>query len=359
MKRLVMICTIIGCLLGLNMNVKADTNAEVMGTTNQENSLRIDERNGILLDIARFPMTKNQIEEVIDQMKPQKFSYLVLHLNDNEHVAFQSKLLGNTKAAGTLSATDLKEIVKYGSKHGILLVADFDTPGHCTELVKLIKKEHPNLAKKIIADDESLNYQNQTTVKFVEQIYSEINACFKEQPVSYILMGGDEVAGGIQNNSKLITYFNKLNAYENKHGFKTIVWNDALRKKNKLNKKITVVYWSQSGNMEEKRILKERAKKRANVTELKQHPLINANSVYNYFMMNKLDNETDVDEFVKNFKQNDPHNFNEINEKTMQNDAQTKQDNIKTSGQLVCLWEGESQKNNVKQIIDFVKKLNE
>ena len=76
-------------------------------------------------------------------------------------------------------------------------------------------------------------------------------------------------------------------------------------------------------------------------------------------MMNNLNDPAKVSEFVSNFKQNNPRNFDEINSQTLQNDAQTKQDNISTTGQLVCLWEGDQKEVTAEQIIEFVKLLNE
>lgn len=360
MKKILLALVTISLLLSIPIQVKADTtNAQVMQDNKQTDTNKISERNGILLDVARFPMDQKQICTVIDQMDPNKFSYLVLHLNDDSHVAIQLKNLKNKDTKDTLSASDLKAIVKHAKEHGIVVIPDFDTPGHCKALIKLIRKHHPYLAKKIVTDSETLNFSNKATIRFMKKIYAEINSIFQGQQVSYLLMGGDEVAGGINNNKKLVHYFNQLNQYENQHDFKTIVWNDALRKENKLSDKITVAYWSQSGNAEKKSDIKERKAKRATVTQLKDHPIINANSIYNYIMVDQLNNQTEVTNFIQNFKQNNPRNFNEIDTKTMKNNGQTLQSKVPTTGQLVCLWEGNPDQIKVEQIIDFVKKLNQ
>ena len=58
----------------------------------------------ILLDVARCPLAKYEIEQGYwRKCNPQRFSYLILHLNDDEHVTFQSKILGNVGAPNTLS----------------------------------------------------------------------------------------------------------------------------------------------------------------------------------------------------------------------------------------------------------------
>lgn len=346
-------------LLGMCLpaTVHAETNAQVMQQNKTIKTKKISERNGILLDVARYPMTVDQIYQVIDQINPQKFNYLVLHLNDNEQVAFKSKYIGNQKQKTGLTVDDLKEIVDYAARKQIMIVPDFDTPGHCTALIKLIKQNHPHLAKKIVNDAETLDFSHEATVKFVEKIYHEINQACANQTQQYMFMGGDEVAGGISNNRHLVRYFNQLNAYENKRNVKTIVWNDAVGKHNNLNKKITIAYWSQSGNTDDKQVLKSRAKSRATVSQLDKHPLINANSEYNYLMMDQLNNATETQRFINEFNQNQTNNFNEINQKTLQNDPQSTQKQVKSTGQLVCLWEGNPQKLPVQKVIEFVKNL--
>lgn len=341
------------------MTVLADTNSQTVQQNDQAKSKKISQRNGILLDVARYPMDKAAIKQVIDQMNPQKFSYLILHLNDDQHVAFQSKILGNQDDPNTLSASDIKEIVSYAKERQIMIVPDFDTPGHCEAFIKLVQKNHPKIAKKIISNQNTLDFSKKATIDFVKKIYQEINQAFKDQSNRYLMIGGDEVAGGIANNKQLVSYFNQLNKFENKQGYKTIVWNDNLKKKNKLNDNITVAYWSQSGNSSNQEVNKKRIKQRATVNELKQHPLINANSDYNYFMMNNLNNQAEVQRFIQNFWQNNPKNYNELDGKTLGNSGKSYQSKVSSTGQLVALWEGNSQVISTQQVIDFVKALNQ
>ena len=190
-----------------------------MQEENQTNAAKISERNGILLDVARCPLTKYEIEQVIAQMNPQRFSYLILHLNDDEHVTFQSKILGNVGAPNTLSAEDLQAITADARKHHIILIPDFDTPGHCKALLSLLSEHSPKLARKVKMDDDTLDYTNKQTIKLVEQINNELNKACSKQKYPYMMLGGDEVAGNGTHNESLMNYFNKLNAYENQKGF--------------------------------------------------------------------------------------------------------------------------------------------
>lgn len=112
----------------------------------------------------RTKMTKQEIEQVIDQMNPNRFSYLVLHLKDDDHVAFQSKILGNVVAPNTLSAEDLREITAKAKEHHIILVPDFDTPVHCKALISLLSKHSSKLARKVKMDSNTLDYTDKRTI---------------------------------------------------------------------------------------------------------------------------------------------------------------------------------------------------
>lgn len=131
------------------------------------------DENGILLDVARHPMNKGEIVQVIDQLNPDKFQYVVLHSNENERVAFQSPLLGNENDADVLSLNDLKDIIATAKQHGIQIVPGFDSPSHCGALLNLLNKSNSKLAHEITLDENTLDYTNNKTIKFMEQINDE------------------------------------------------------------------------------------------------------------------------------------------------------------------------------------------
>lgn len=357
MKRFKYILIAILCCFFAQGSVHAMTNQQVMQDGDQETAAKISERNGVLLDVARCPMTRQDIENVIDQMNPQKFSYLVLHLNDDEHVAFQSKLLGNVGAPNTLSTADLKAITQDAQKHHIMLVPDFDTPGHCKALLKLLNQNDPKLARKVQMDDNTLDYTSNQTIKFVKEIDGELNQACGDQKYPYLMMGGDEVAGGGTHNKALMRYFNKLNVYENQAGFRSIIWNDSVMKHNDLSDKITIAYWAQAGANTASGLLQKYFDDRATVADLVHHPLINANETYNYLNLSDLGNATFVKNFIDQFNQNDPQNFNLINNQTWTNNPDSYQKEVATDGQLICLWGDKDSKVDMTQLIQFFKNL--
>ena len=358
LKKIKIIIVTIFSLLLVPISVYAKTNQQVMQEENQTNAAKISERNGILLDVARCPLTKYEIEQVIAQMNPQRFSYLILHLNDDEHVTFQSKILGNVGAPNTLSTEDLQAITANARKHHIILIPDFDTPGHCEALLRLLNQHNPKLARKIRMDNQTLDYTNSQTVKFVKEIDGELSQACSDQKYPYLMMGGDEVAGSGTHNESLMNYFNKLNAYENQKGFRSIIWNDSIMKHNNLSNKITVAYWAQGGANTASGLLRKYFSDRATVADLIHHPLINANEAHNYLNISDLSDPAFVADFIKQFNQDNPQNFNLINNQNWTNNPDSYQKEVATDGQLVCLWGGKNQGNNMEQLIQFIKELN-
>lgn len=358
MKKIKIIIVTIFSLLLVPISVYAKTNQQVMQEENQTNAAKISERNGILLDVARCPLTKYEIEQVIAQMNPQRFSYLILHLNDDEHVTFQSKILGNVGAPNTLSAEDLQAITADARKHHIILIPDFDTPGHCEALLRLLNQHNPKLARKIRMDNQTLDYTNSQTVKFVKEIDGELSQACSDQKYPYLMMGGDEVAGSGTHSKALMNYFNQLNEYENHQGFRTVMWNDSITKHNDLSDKIAITYWAQGGANTASGLLRKYFSDRATVADLIHHPLINANEAHNYLNISDLSDPAFVADFIKQFNQDNPQNFNLISNQNWTNNPDSYQKEVATDGQLVCLWGGKNQGNNMEQLIQFIKELN-
>ena len=358
LKKIKIIIVTIFSLLLVPISVYAKTNQQVMQEENQTNAAKISERNGILLDVARCPLTKYEIEQVIAQMNPQRFSYLILHLNDDEHVTFQSKILGNVGAPNTLSVEDLQAITADARKHHIILIPDFDTPGHCEALLRLLNQHNPKLAREIRMDNQTLDYTNSQTVKFVKEIDGELSQACSDQKYPYLMMGGDEVAGSGTHSKALMNYFNQLNEYENHQGFRTVMWNDSITKHNDLSDKIAITYWAQGGANTASGLLRKYFSDRATVADLIHHPLINANEAHNYLNISDLSDPAFVADFIKQFNQDNPQNFNLINNQNWTNNPDSYQKEVATDGQLVCLWGGKNQGNNMEQLIQFIKELN-
>ena len=358
MKKIKIIIVTIFSLLLVPISVYAKTNQQVMQEENQTNAAKISERNGILLDVARCPLTKYEIEQVIAQMNSQRFSYLILHLNDDEHVTFQSKILGNVGAPNTLSTEDLQAITADARKHHIILIPDFDTPGHCEALLRLLNQHNPKLAREIRMDNQTLDYTNSQTVKFVKEIDGELSQACSDQKYPYLMMGGDEVAGSGTHSKALMNYFNQLNEYENHQGFRTVMWNDSITKHNDLSDKIAITYWAQGGANTASGLLRKYFSDRATVADLIHHPLINANEAHNYLNISDLSDPAFVADFIKQFNQDNPQNFNLINNQNWTNNPDSYQKEVATDGQLVCLWGGKNQGNNMEQLIQFIKELN-
>lgn len=171
-------------------------------------------------------------------------------------------------------------------------------------------------------------------------------------------MGGDEIPGSMTHNRELMHYFNKLNHYENKHGFHTVMWNDSIRAKNDLDKDITISYWAQGGGITDSEML-QHCTDRADVKQLLDHPLINANPQNNYFQLSDLNDPVYVQSFLNRLKDSNPRNYNLINQDKWVNDANAYQPEVPTTGQLVCLWADTAGQFNFDQVLGFVDQLNQ
>lgn len=207
-------------------------------------------------------------------------------------------------------------------------------------------------------DNQTLDYTNSQTVKFVKEIDGELSQACSDQKYPYLMMGGDEVAGSGTHSKALMNYFNQLNEYENHQGFRTVMWNDSITKHNDLSDKIAITYWAQGGANTASGLLRKYFSDRATVADLIHHPLINANEAHNYLNISDLSDPAFVADFIKQFNQDNPQNFNLINNQNWTNNPDSYQKEVATDGQLVCLWGGKNQGNNMEQLIQFIKELN-
>ena len=96
-------------------------------------------------------------------------------------------------------------------------------------------------------------------------------------------------------------------------------------KHNNLSNKITVAYWAQGGANTASGLLRKYFSDRATVADLIHHPLINANEAHNYLNISDLSDPAFVADFIKQFNQDNPQNFNLINNQNWTNNPDSYQ----------------------------------
>jgi hexosaminidase len=178
---------------------------------------------GMMIDVARHFISFEEIKKNIDAMAAVKMNVLHWHLTDDEGFRVQSKrfpLLHQLGSNGDYyTQAQLKEIVKYAAERGIIVVPEFDMPGHAQswfagypELASQPgpyhpgprmqwQKEHPevkvpqgNSIVDIIANmvGPTLDPTNEKVYDFLDQFVGEMATIF---PAGYMHIGADENNG--------------------------------------------------------------------------------------------------------------------------------------------------------------------
>lgn len=262
--------------------------------------------NGINLDIARKFYRPQAIKLLIDQIAENNGEYLQLHLSYDENVAIELEILGQTiensyLEEGTyyhnqthrpfLSKEQIAELISYANQRNVLLVPDFDTPGHFTAAAKLLRIYKPDIAGSVLRDNQ-LVYDLPEGILFAKELYGEIAKLFQGQKA--IVIGGDEFGGDYEpSNKDYVEYVNEMSGYLAEKGFVTRIWNDTVLKEdlNYLDKNnLQIIYWSLNGDANDSEsdwdveANEYCVKNRATLPELQkeEYTIINANSYYLY-----------------------------------------------------------------------------
>lgn len=178
---------------------------------------------GLMIDVARHFISYEEIKKNIDAMAAVKMNVLHWHLTDDEGFRVESKvfpLLHQKGSSGDYyTQTQLKEIVKYAADRGIIVVPEFDMPGHAQtwfagypELASQPgpyhpgsrmqwQKEHPevkvpqgNSIADIIANMVAPTFDptNEKVYDFLDKFVGEMTTIF---PAGYMHIGADENNG--------------------------------------------------------------------------------------------------------------------------------------------------------------------
>jgi hexosaminidase len=215
----------IGALRGLQtlmQLVDKDDNGYFFPFVNINDSPRFKWR-GLMIDATRHFISFEEMKKNIDAMEAVKMNVLHWHLSDDEGFRVESKLFPKLQADGSngdyYSQAQLKELVAYAKDRGIIVVPEFDMPGHSQswfagypELASQPgpyrpgprtqwQKEHPdpNIPKStsiadIIANMEAPTFDptNEKVYTFLDRFIGEMTTIF---PAGYMHIGADENNG--------------------------------------------------------------------------------------------------------------------------------------------------------------------
>jgi len=257
-----------------------------------------------MMDLARNFQQKSEVIKLIDVLSLYKINVLHLHLNDDEgwrieipglpelteigskrgHTTDEQANLfpsygsgpstGNTSGTGFLTKADYLEILRYATARHMIVIPEFETPGHARAAIKSMNARYKKLmtagktaeaTQYLLRDlddqsvyrsvqgwsDNVINPALPSVYHFLEKITDETIAMYKEAgaPLQTIHFGGDEVPAGVWEKSPAVAallksdpsidgvddmwhyYFEKLNVMLKQRGLYLSGWEETGLKK--------------------------------------------------------------------------------------------------------------------------------
>lgn len=164
---------------------------------------------GCMLDVSRTFMPIPLLKEYIDVMAMYKLNVLHLHLIDDQGWRLEIKQYPNltkigskfdsefNEMGGYYTQNDIKDLVRYASDRNVIIVPEFELPGHeCAAIAAYPNLSCRNLKPKIHPFTKGENIHKEIfcagkpeVYEFVYNVLDEIIDLF---PSKYIHIGGDE-----------------------------------------------------------------------------------------------------------------------------------------------------------------------
>ncbi len=212
---------------------------------------------GVMLDVARTFVPKEQVMRIIDNLARQKINKFHWHLTDNEGWRIEIKsyplltqvgafrggdspiwaIYGewDKKYGGFYTQDDIRQVVDFAAVRGVEIIPEIDLPGHSRAAAlsypEILCSYTPNLSASAGYDTRDVwCISREENYQMLDIIIGEIASLF---PSPYIHIGGDEVnthQWAKDPNCEGLTqaYFtNRLVAIAEKHGKTAAVWNEA------------------------------------------------------------------------------------------------------------------------------------
>lgn len=196
---------------------------------------------GLMIDVARHFIPVEVIERNIDAMAAVKMNVLHLHLSDDEGFRVESKTFPELQKKASygeyFTQVQIKHLLNYARKRGIIIVPEFDMPGHTTGFLAA----YPNLSstpgkvyepgprfafatkpKDILGVMKMINTYptaafdptKESTYVFLDKFLGEMSALFNSP---YMHIGADENNGASWKNNPDIAAFMQKNNMPNTH----------------------------------------------------------------------------------------------------------------------------------------------
>ena len=241
---------------------------------------------GLMIDVARHFIPFEVLKRNIDAMAIVKMNVLHLHLSDDEGFRVESKVFPLLQQRGSnglyYTQDQLKELVNYAHDRGIVVVPEFDLPGHCSSILaaypylasypsdykpgqryKLDSIKNLNMGKimQLISSmpTPTIDPTKETTYTFFDKFIREMSGLFTDP---YFHVGADENNGvawkqnpgiaafmqtkGMKTTDELQAYFVKrMYDIAKKYNKRLIGWEEAFNQA--IPQDIIIQKWKPSG----------------------------------------------------------------------------------------------------------------
>ncbi|MFJ9813298.1 beta-N-acetylhexosaminidase [Streptomyces sp. NPDC101158] len=178
---------------------------------------------GLMLDVARHFMPKDDVLRQLDLMAAHKLNVLHLHLTDDQGWRIEIKrhprltevgawrartkwghraspLWNETPHGGFYTHDDIREIVAYAADRHISVVPEIDVPGHSQAALAA----YPDLGNTDVVDTTTLSVWDtwgvnpnvlaptEAVLRFYEGVFEEVLDLFPAETSPFVHIGGDE-----------------------------------------------------------------------------------------------------------------------------------------------------------------------
>lgn len=187
---------------------------------------------GLMIDVARHFIPLEVLKRNLDAMAVVKLNVLHLHLSDDEGFRVESKTFPKLHLLGSnglyFTQAQIKELIAYADMLGILIVPEFDLPGHSKSWFAGYPElgsapgpyepglrfnltnstgGTPNLAEIMASPTPTLDPTKENVYQFLDAFYKEMAALF---PAPYLHIGADENNGvAWKNNAAIVSFMQK------------------------------------------------------------------------------------------------------------------------------------------------------
>lgn len=218
---------------------------------------------GFMLDVGRYFYPVEDVKTFIRRMALHKLNLFHFHLTEDQgwrieidkYPLLTSKgsvrrktNFNNKPHGGFYTKNEIREIVDYAHKFGIMVMPEFDIPGHCRAAIACYKELSCFERELPVADHWGVKHDvlcagKESTYEFVENVIDEFCELF---PDKYFHIGGDEVPKhrwslcphcqkkikelGLKDEEALQCYFmNRIKDYCKSKGKQVFMWSWELK----------------------------------------------------------------------------------------------------------------------------------